>query len=355
MDPESSSSTAAKVRTSPDAATAITESLPPTTDYLTYLTILESHLSPEILPTLNDILQDAELTQNIGWDLIHLLLPLPDGQTCLETIARLGNPREVVLKVTEALQVLELDAAAAEDEEDDLENDYGEKGDAVSDTNEPTAVDKFCILVNLLQILHPRIKTQYPSRFLSTSLMAILAAYRPSDQATLAVINFVHTVSGKKRPPLPGRASSFNITIISKGAQSKSSAPDPEAQDEHPREEAIQKKLLQSFVTHVLEDYVNLNTLDWSARLQELYDPERVVPNRKSHGQSFREEEELQTRDIVVGQLVVSMLTCDACKACSRISFFSQLTCYIGFGERSWFIKLCRFIKRDIQKRGGFR
>jgi hypothetical protein len=339
MDLETSSSSA--VRTFPDAATAITESLPPTTDYLTYLTILESHLSPEILPTLNDILQDSELTQNIGWDLIHLILPLSGGQKCLETIARLGNPREVVLKVTEALQVLELDAAAAEDEEDDLETDIGNSKEEVSDANEPTAVDKFCILVNLLQILHPRIKTQYPSRFLSTSLMAILAAYRPSNQATLAVINFVHTVSGKKRPPLPGRSSSIKIPVVAIGTQSKSSAPDPEAQDEHPREAAIQNKLLQSFVTHVLEDYVNMNPLDWSARLQELYEPKRVVPNKKSLSQLYREDEELQTRDVVVGQLVVSMPQRGACEVLfSETSHasrdrglfpfrrFHKLTCY---------------------------
>jgi hypothetical protein len=310
MDSESASPVA--VRTSPDAVTAITESLPPTTDYLTYLTILESHLSPEILPTLNDILQDAELTQNIGWDLIHLLLPLPGGEKCLETIARLGNPREVVLKVTEALQILELDADEIEDDEvETSENVHTEdvKEETIPNpsASEPTAVDKFCILVNLLQILHPRIKTKYPSRFLSTSLMAILAAYKPSNQATLAVVSFVHTVSGKKRPSLPGRSSSINISVVSHGAQNDPSAPDPEAQDEHPREAAIQTKLLQSFVTHILEDYVNRNSLEWSARLQEVYDPKRVVPNKKSLSQSYREDEDLQTRDVVVGQLVVSL------------------------------------------------
>ena len=314
MEPDTDDAPATVTGTSPpqptaDPIAAITESLPPTTDYLTYLTILESHLSPEILPKLNDILQDAELTQNIGWDLIHLILPLPGGGKCLETIARLGNPREVVLKVTEALQVLELDAV-----EEDEEGDVQESGDqqnideAVPENSEPTSVDKFCTLVNLLQILHPRIKTQYPSRFLSTSLMAILAAYRPSNQATLAVISFVHTVSGKKRPPLPGRSSSINVPVAAKDTQSKSSAPDPEAQDEHPREAAIQTKLLQSFVTHILEDYVNRYPLEWSARLQELYDPKRVVPNKKSLSQSFKEDEELQTRDVVVGQLVVSLL-----------------------------------------------
>jgi len=279
---------------SSDSINAIKESLPPASDYLTYLTILESHLSPDILPTLNDILQDAELTQNIGWDLIHLLLPLPDSEKCLNTIARLGNPREVVLKVTEALQILELELAEEVDEQ--------EKAPGA----EPTQIDRFCTLINLLSILHPRIKTKYPSRFLSTSLMAILSTFRPSNQATPAVISFVHTISGKKRPPLPGRKSSVKIPIAQNGSHSDPSAPDPEAQEEDPHEAAIQAKLLQSFVTHILEEHVNANTLEWATRLQESFEPGKIVIGRKSLGEAFREDPVLQTRDTIVGQLVVS-------------------------------------------------
>lgn len=279
-----------------DSIKAITESLPPASDYLTYLTILESHASPEILPTLNDILQDAELTQNIGWDLIHLLLPIPGSETCLTSIARLGNPREVVLKVTEALQLLELD------NDDQKEEPEGRK----SGGDEPTPVDRFCILIRLLSILHPRIKTKYPSRFLSTSLMAILSTFRPSNEATLAVISFVHTISGKKRPSLPGRKSSVKIPSIPSDIQAGASAPDPEAQEEDPHEAAIQAKLLQSFVTHILEEYVNANPVEWAARLHESFEPSKVVAGRKSLGEAFREDPVLQTRDTIVGQLVVS-------------------------------------------------
>lgn len=287
---------------SADAISAIKESLPPASDYITYLTILESHISPEILPTLNELLQDVQLTQNIGWDLIHLLLPLPGAEQCLTTIARLGNPREVVLKVTEALQTMDLDDAEEADEEDKEESN-------ISKHTEPTLVDRFCILTKLLSILLPRIKTKYPSRFLSTSLMALLATFRPSDQATLAVISFVHTISGKKRPPLPGRKSSLNIPVTA-STDATSSAPDPEAQDEDPKEAAIQTKLLQSFVTHVLEEYVNANSLEWAARLQEHFDPAKVVTNKPSGrvglGQAFKEQPDLQVRDTMAGQLVVS-------------------------------------------------
>ncbi|KAL2075077.1 hypothetical protein VTL71DRAFT_19 [Oculimacula yallundae] len=273
---------------------AITESLPPVTDPITYLTILETHMSPDILPTLNDILQDAELSQSIGWDLIHLLLPMLGSQKCLDTIARLGNPREVVLKVTESLQLLDLEEADEDEEEEGQDKDT---------TAGPSATEKFCTLVNLLAILHPRIKTKNPSRFLSTSLMAILSSFRPSNEATLAVISFVHTISGKKRPSLPGRSSSLNIPSAT-SSSSGPLAPDPEAQDEEPTEAAIQAKLLQSFVTHILEEYINANTLDWAARLQEHFTPRMVVPNRKSLGESFKDDPVLVTRTDIVGKLV---------------------------------------------------
>ncbi|RDW88455.1 hypothetical protein BP6252_00487 [Coleophoma cylindrospora] len=282
-----------------DPIKAITESLPPATDYLTYLTILESHLTPAILPTLNDILQDAELTQNIGWDLIHLLLPLSGSEKCLGTIARLGNPREVVLKITEALTLLELD-----EDEHDLGgpggNDSGDKDG--SNQTEPTNTDKFCVLVDLLSIVHPRIKTRYPSRFLSTSLMSILSSYRPSPQATTAVVSFTHTISGKKRPSLPGRKSSITIPTADSSFDPK--APDPEAQDEDPAEQAIQEKLVQSFVSHILEEYVNANPLEWSARLQEVFEPKKVVVARKTLGEMFKEDPAFAIRDNVVGGLV---------------------------------------------------
>ncbi|KAE8444915.1 hypothetical protein EG329_014042 [Mollisiaceae sp. DMI_Dod_QoI] len=274
---------------SSDPITAITVSLPPAEDYLMYLTILEYNMSPEILPTLEGFLQDPELAQNIGWDLIHLLLPLSGADKCLTTIARLGNPREVILKVTEELQKLDLESV--EEEEGNVDAS-------------PNDLDGFCTLVNLLSILHPRIRTKHPSRFLSTTLMAILRAFRPSNRATLALISFVHTIlPGKKRPPLPGRKSSLQIPTA-QSVPSDEFAPDPEAQEEDPAESAIQVKLLQSFVTHILEEYVNGNTLEWAARLQESFEPSKVVAGRISLGEAFRNEGTLQIRDTITGQLV---------------------------------------------------
>jgi len=305
------------------AIEAITTSRPPATDDLTYLTIIESHLSPEVLPTLNDVLQDVDLTQKIGWDLIHMLIPLPGAEPCLKTIARLGNPREVILQVTEALRLLRLDETA-EGGDDDVTEEKADKPAKVDEKAEadekanapqegaaskPTEVDKFCNLVSMLATLHPRIKTKYPSRFLSTSLMAILSSYRPSNQATYAVIAFAHALSGQKRPPLPTRKSSLSMHNLSVTSDEKDEqAPDPEASAEDPKEEAIQKKLLQSFVTHVLELYVKENTLSWSARLQEHFAPGLVVPGRKSFSEAFREDPDLQEREVVVGQIVVCII-----------------------------------------------
>src|SRR6202035_4864694 len=116
---------------------------------------------------------------------------------------------------------------------------------------------------------------KYPSRFLSTSLIAILASYRPSDKATLAIIAFLHSLSGKKRPPLPQRKSSLSISVHVDNAPD-APAPDPEATAEDPQEGVIQEKLLQSFVTHVLEVYINATGLEWTVRLQEHFDPEKV-------------------------------------------------------------------------------
>lgn len=288
--------------------TAVKDSRPPVSDDLTYLTIIETHLTPALLPTLNEVLQDVPLCQKIGWDLIHMLIPIPGSAQCLKTIARLGNPREVILQVAEALRVLRVG------EDDVIPESVEEAREIVDrkmeDTNGalhggPSDSDKFTTLVNMLATLHPRIKTKYPSRFLSTSMMAVLAAYKPSPQETYAVVSFIQTLAPQKRPALPTRKSSLSmqnlaITEPSKGEQ----APDPEASAEDPKESAITKKLLQSFLTHVLELYVNESRLEWAPRLLEHYQPSKVVQGRKTRCEAYREDPELQEREAGVGQMV---------------------------------------------------
>lgn len=303
--------------------------LPPATDYLTYLTLIEYNLSEENLPVLHRVLQDKELTANIGWDLVHLLLPfLPAAEECLQDIAARGNPREVILKVTEALQLLEFEEPGDGNESDEDADNDGDSADhppavAVGESSTtpglpltslpPLPVLKFEVLLDLLATLHRRVKTKYPSRFLATSLQAVLAAYNRAtshrDELTLATVKLVKTLSGTKRPHLPSRTSSTNLLRASTFPQE----PDPEAQNEapSPNEQTLINRLLQSFLTHLLEDYVlTLNSNDdvpglaWSSRLMEKYEPSRIVPTKPKYSDRFAEEEELKSRTAIVGQLV---------------------------------------------------
>lgn len=301
---------------------------PPATDYLTYLTIIEYNLSEENLPILHRVLQDPELTANIGWDLVHLLLPLlPASAECLEDVASRGNPREVILKVTEALRLLEFEEFVQDSDEEQalmatassskpapIEIGESSLSPAISAPAAPPAyVLKFEVLLSLLKTLHRRVKTKYPSRFLSTSLQAVLAAYNKAvhhhEELTLSAVKFVKTLSGTKRPHLPPRTSSGNLLRTATGL----SEPDPEGQSDPPNadENTLINRLLQSFITHVFEDYVlSLSSDDdvpgmaWSSRLIEKYQPERTVPGKVTYADRFAQEESLKSRSAIVGQLV---------------------------------------------------
>lgn len=293
------------------AINALLEARPPATDPFTYLTIIEYNLSADVLPTLHEVLQDTELTTSIGWDLVHLLLPLlPESQECLQDVARLGNPREVVLKVTEALRLLDFDLYEEDDEENAVET--AEESEAAKI---PRPVMQFQALVSMLAVLHPRIKTKYPSRFLSTSLQAVLAAYKNAgsnaEHMTESVIQLIKTISGTKRPRLPSRTSSSLILTTSH----EKSAPDPEGTNDAVTndETALQQKLLQSFMSHLLEDYLASLTSDddvpgmaWSSRLQEKLHKDKIpdLPGRTSFADRFSLDEAMQARSSIVGQIV---------------------------------------------------
>lgn len=270
-------------------------------DRFTYLTILQYHVAtPGVLPTLNDVLQDADLTQEIGWDLVQMLLAVDGAQPCLETVARLGNPREVILKVAEALEGLTRDW---DDQTVGVEDDAQTITDALHTSNIPS---RFVTLMGMLAILHRRIKTKYPSRFLGSSLVKAFEAYQPTPEMTAAVVNLVRSLSGRKRPPLPARSSSINVLDPDHDGDMSRNAPDPEAEPEgDPAEEMLQRRMLQSFVTCVLQRYVNAFPMQWSPRLAEHYNPDRNVPGKKTTIERYKEDTDLQQRDLVVGNLVV--------------------------------------------------
>lgn len=269
-----------------------------TEEPFTYLTILQYHVtSPDVLPTLNEVLaSNPKLAQEIGWDLVQLLVNIEGSEACLETVARLGNPREVIIKVMEAL-----DGSA-----DAPDGEAESQAEPVAPDSPRRASGKFVTLLGMLAILHRRIQTKYPSRFLGSSLVHVYEAYQPTPEMTASVINLVRSLSGGKRPPLPTRKSSINVANPDQDGDASKNAPDPEAEQEDPTEEQLQKKLLQSFVTCILQRYVNENGMQWSARLLEQYYPERKIPGGKTIIQSYSEDDDLQQRDAVIGQLVVS-------------------------------------------------
>jgi hypothetical protein len=306
---------------------------PPVTDPITYLTIIEYNLTEENLPVLHQVLQDPELTSTIGWDLVHLLLPLlPASEECLQDIATKGNPRECVLKVTEALRLLEFEESQeTEDEDEDKTEAEGsglrlnapeiEVGESSASPRlpctvlPPLPVLKFEILLDILATLHRRVKTKFPSRFLSTSLQAALVAFNRAnsniEELALSAIKFVKTLSGTKRPHLPTRRSSGHLlrTITN------TSEPDPEANGDaqNDDETTLVTRLLQSFITHILEDYVlsltsneDVPGLAWSSRLMEKYEPQRIPkkPNYRKYADRFAQDEDLTSRSAILGQVV---------------------------------------------------
>ncbi|KAI8953998.1 YAP-binding/ALF4/Glomulin [Xylaria longipes] len=265
-------------------------------DPFTYLTILQYHVNtPGILPTLNEVLQNADLTREIGWDLVQTLVAVDGCEDCLETVARLGNPREVIIKVMETLAALakRLEGAQAGTAED--ESDSSPK---LSDIP-----DRLITLIGMLAILQRRIKTKHPSRFLGPSLVSVLEAYQPTPEMTTAAINLVRSLSGRIRPPLPTRTSSIDVLNPDEYGDGSKNAPDPEAELEDPEEQSLNQRLLQSFTTCILQRYVNVHEMQWSPRLLEVYYPEKVVPGKVTATKAFREDEVLQKRDAVVGQL----------------------------------------------------
>ncbi|KAI9834294.1 MAG: hypothetical protein M1826_004220 [Phylliscum demangeonii] len=303
-------------------------SRPPETDAVTYLTILQSHLTEALLPTLLDVLQDPDLTAQIGWDLVGLLVPLlPASQACLDQVARLGNPREVVLKITEALQETSFDKEMDSDEESGILASAEEDAalEAVvspqgSDENEQEAqrmpsksIMTFTTLLGMLSVLQTRIKTKYPSRFLSSALRSVLGTYRravPSLSAselaeiTQAIILFTRNMAKCAKPALPPRQPHRDSMITAQGTEGHSE--DPSAV-----EFVIERRLLQCFVTHVIVHYSSSGSLQeddeglaWAVRFEEILHPERVIPNRSTFGKRYAEDPQLQTRDSIVREIL---------------------------------------------------
>jgi hypothetical protein len=316
----------------------LVKALPPETDYLTYLTILEYNLDKEQLPLLHKLLQDTTLTTNIGWDLVHILLPfLPESEQCLQDIAFLGNPRETVLKVAELLEEFS-QATNSQDSDDEIDEEEEEEEEEGREPSRPDGTEKsmeqdmlalqFQSLLHMLCILHPRIQTKRPSRFLATSLQAVIKAFKTLAQtsnqkhtpsripsAMGSILMLLKSLSGSKRPHFPPRRSQSAIPTVIE----RETAPDPEGQKtvSTPEEQEIKQKILQSFVTHVFEIYLqSIPPIDldspvvWTSRYHELRKP---VPNKIKLAKFHKIEEELERIDATISQLLVGCSTFIRC------------------------------------------
>ncbi|KAF7716167.1 Uncharacterized protein PECH_005443 [Penicillium ucsense] len=284
----------------------LVQALPPATDYLTYLTLLEYQLTPQRLPLLHRLLQDEKLTTNIGWDLVKLLLPmLPASTECLQDVARLGNPREVILRVCEALEHLQ------PGDEDSVDSEDTQREDREGKASLPIHVLQFNCLLAMLSVLHQRLQAKRPSRFVATSLKAALEAYETMtcDETTLALLEFFRDLTPNKRPAPPPRAPSESSVV----RVAEASAPDPEAEVQSPAlAKDTEADLVRKFVQFGLLEMLKLYLLSfsspmdpgmaWTVRMQEKLNSELRVP-AQSQTDAYATIEELRERDMMMGRI----------------------------------------------------
>lgn len=320
--------------------------LPPKTDYITYLTILEYNLGPQNLSTLNRLLQqdDGTLASEIGWDLLKLVLPIlrvepTKAKECLDIIARRGNPREVIVKIAEELETLGQDESEGEadpqEHEDGLPTFVGEaphvhlgemKLAGMPEAHPPQTVSsedeeqapgsaveeiKLSSLLAMLAVLHPRIKTQHPSRFLATSLPAALGAYRRltlTSDSTIAFLRTLFKLVNQKRPPLPPRTSTTDVLkqIPTDLKPVSIPAPDPETSIEALKlseeiaenEKAINLRLVQAVYFEILEEYTAASSEaqpPLTSHLRSIFEPRSLLSHRRADVAKLLESTEGQS------------------------------------------------------------
>lgn len=199
-----------------------------------------------------------------------------------------GNPREVFIKIVESLSAINWSPPLTEDEDgyvgvggdgDDDEEEDEEVREAKDKSRKETtgnALRKFHALLSALSIVHPRIFSKFPSRFLSTQLTTLLGVFTKAIQwldrqdvdgvlrallefaelvkPTLMVFRKLSIVKGE-RPPLPPRASTNSMGPLPVPISTDENEPAKEPEGDSP-ETTLQARLLQSFLSHVLELYL---------------------------------------------------------------------------------------------------
>ncbi|KAK9448691.1 YAP-binding/ALF4/Glomulin [Limtongia smithiae] len=269
-----------------DAVRALTDAAQDavdTDDYITYSTLLDIYLTNSerykeseritILQALDSILRnnvsDTEtLLSSVAWDLPVLLLPYLSSSEAFDIvaasptvtsrkaalrifnlIAEKGNAKEVFLKAIEALSSLSVDSSFDATPEQNLDS-------------EKLFVLQFYALFEVIISVTRRITTQYPSRFLATSSTALLSFFS----------NHVDDLSDQSLPVLLRRLYLFSRDYI----------PPPSKSPVDPEEELLQRLMLQSYATHMVEIMLRNQSVDWSRRYFAVIKPElEILPERE--------------------------------------------------------------------------
>ncbi|CUS15505.1 unnamed protein product [Tuber aestivum] len=280
----------------------------PADDFISYSTILDVHLSyahdvfsqdeqHKLLEVLGEILETHEdLAREISWDLISVLLPFLESlspatvqlaESHIAFAAAKGNPREVFIKILESLSAINWSLPLTEDEDEygdgDGDDDDGDDDEEVVEAKQRSrkettgnALRKFYALLSALSIVHPRIFTKFPSRFLSTQLTTLLGVFTKAvqwldrqdvDGALRGLLEFAELVKPTlvvpqkqsvvkgERPPLPPRTLTSSTSSSPALVPTDGNEPTKEPEGDSP-ETTLQARLLQSFLSHVLELYL---------------------------------------------------------------------------------------------------
>lgn len=175
-----------------------------TQDYLSYSTILDIYLSDPSKYTYDErellllhlytiLSEDKQLTYEIGWDLPSLLILYVDSDydfhgpirkapgvhrilKIFEILAHNGNPKELFLKCNEVLSNLKI-----EDTKTSSRLDIQEKFFDI----------KLYCLFELIDSCMKRIKTYYPSRFLSMTVVSYINLIHHSSSPTISNTSFI--------------------------------------------------------------------------------------------------------------------------------------------------------------------
>lgn len=265
-------------------------------DYLSYSTLLDIYLSDpykysyeereELLEHLLTILtNNTELTYEIGWDLPNLLILYVDLNfqfdgsirsspnvykvlKIFECLALNGNPKELFLKSCELLN--------------DIKVSDNNTTDNIEFKEKFFEIKLYCIF-ELIDSCLKKIKTFYPSRFLSMTISSFLNL----TQANMGTSSYNHFILK--------RAYVF--------ARSYSTPPFPDKFDDLTKEEVdkikadedyLQRKLLTGFLTEVASLVGKNSSLDYSMDILSYFQELKKTPSGKAF--AYRADSTLMDR-----------------------------------------------------------